>query len=428
MLNVILNNKHLNMLDKSTPVVLALSGGVDSMVLFDLLLKCDYKVVVAHVNHHKRLESEIEENFIRDLANKNNCPLEVLHFYHEKENFQAEAHEKRYDFFKKVAIKYNSSTIITAHHYADNLETIIINIIRGSNLYGYGGISDVVCREDIKIIRPLINVKKEEIYEYARNNNVTFFEDSSNKSDEYLRNRIRHHILPILENENPNLKESISNYSNQVQEAFQYIRSSSVKYLTENENKIVVNSFNLLALIVKKDIINYICEQNGILSTENKINDILNLIQNPKPNLVYDLNNDYQFVKAYDLCYISLKTENQPVLTTIDIDQEIKIDGYGTFILSKEIKSDLFLEISQNEPLPLTIRHRQNGDKLIIGDGHKKLKDFLIDKKVPKEKRDKLLVVTNNLDEIIWVIGYYKKKNTSDNSLNLCFKEKIYEC
>ena len=100
MLNVIYNNKHLNMLNKNTPVVLALSGGVDSMVLFDMLLKCDYKIVIAHVNHHKRVESEIEENYIKDLAFRNNCPVEVLHFYHEKDNFQAEAHEKRYDFFE----------------------------------------------------------------------------------------------------------------------------------------------------------------------------------------------------------------------------------------------------------------------------------------------------------------------------------------
>ena len=87
MLNVIYNNKHLNTLDKNTPVVLALSGGVDSMVLFDMLLKCGYKVVIAHVNHHKRSESDIEEKYIKDLAAKHNCPIEVLHFYHDKENF-----------------------------------------------------------------------------------------------------------------------------------------------------------------------------------------------------------------------------------------------------------------------------------------------------------------------------------------------------
>lgn len=427
MLNVICNNKHLNSLEKSKPVVLALSGGVDSMVLFDMLLKCGYSVIIAHVNHHKRIESDYEEQEIRELAKNNNCPIEVLHYYHEKDNFQAEAHNKRYDFFIEVLHKYNASSIITAHHYKDNLETIIMNIIRGSNLYGYGGISDFLTYDDICIIRPLINVSKNDLYDYATCNNIKYFEDSSNCSDEYLRNRIRHHVIPLLEKENPNLLTSISNYSNQLHEAFQYIRSNSVKYLTEHDNKIDLNSFNKLALIIKKDIINYICEQNDILSNDNKINDILNVIENSKPNLVYDLNNEYQFVKAYEVCYVKEKTSKNMVSHQIKKDEKITVKDYGTFTLKNEKESETYLEISSLEPLPLCIRRRKNGDKLIIGDGHKKLKDFLIDKKVPMETRDNLLIVTNALGEIIWVIGYYKKKCSEPNGLILSFKEKIYE-
>jgi tRNA(Ile)-lysidine synthase TilS/MesJ len=96
MLNVIYNNKHLNILDKDRPLVLALSGGVDSMVLFDLLKNAGYKVVIAHVNHHKRAESEFEEAFIRNLAKKNNFDIEVLDYIHEKDNFHAAAHNSRY--------------------------------------------------------------------------------------------------------------------------------------------------------------------------------------------------------------------------------------------------------------------------------------------------------------------------------------------
>ena len=231
MLNVILNNKHLNSLDKKRPVVLALSGGVDSMVLFELLKNTGFNVVIAHVNHHKRAESIIEENYIRKLAQDNNLSIEVLDYIHEKDNFQAEAHNSRYQFFYEVAIKYNATAIITAHHNIDNLETILINIIRGSNIYGYGGIKEISSYKDIKLIRPLINIEKDELYKYAKEFNITFFEDSSNARDEYLRNRIRHHVIPLLKKENPNLKESIANYSNQLHEAFSYIRGNSIKYL-----------------------------------------------------------------------------------------------------------------------------------------------------------------------------------------------------
>ena len=275
MLKIIENNKHLNNLDKEKPVVLAISGGVDSMVLFDLLKRANYKVILAHVNHHKREQSLIEEEYIKKIAKENNFMVEVFHYYHENNNFQAEAHNSRYNFFYEVAKKYNAAAIITAHHYLDNLETIVMNIIKGSNIYGYAGIKESTLYNDIPVIRPLINIHKNDIYEYAKVNNVTCFEDESNTQDDFLRNRIRHHVIPLLEKENPNLISSVTNYSTQLHEAFSYIRNNSVKYMEENDNKIDINSFNNLALIQKKDIINYICDSNNILSNDNKICDIL---------------------------------------------------------------------------------------------------------------------------------------------------------
>lgn len=423
MLNVIYNNKHLNNLDKNRPVVLALSGGVDSMVLFDLLKKANFNVVIAHVNHHKRTESDIEEQYIRQLALDNNSIIEVFDYYHEKDNFQSEAHHSRYKFFKDVCVKYNASVIITAHHYIDNLETILMNIIRGSNIYGYAGIKDIAYYDNIPVIRPLISVSKDALYQYAKDNNVKFFEDSSNASDDYLRNRIRHHVVPLLQQENPNLAASITNYSTQLHEAFSYIRGKSIKFLEENGNKIALSSFIKLALIEKKDIINYICDSKGVLSSDNKINDILDLIDSDKPNLKYDLSNDYQFIKAYDFCYIERKKTQNKLYEEITLGKRITLKN-KEFVLSHNIESEHYLNFSINEPLPLIIRSRQNGDRLIIGDGHKKLKDFLIDKKVPLKLRDNLIIITNSNNEILWVENYYKKKCEETNSLILNIKEK----
>ena len=422
MLDKLMKNKHLNNLDKSRPVVIALSGGVDSMVLLDLLKRMEFNIVIAHVNHHKRNESQLEEKYIKEMAQELGCVIEVFDYYHISNNFQAEAHSSRYNFFREVAIKYNASSIITAHHYQDNLETIIMNIIKGSNLYGYGGIKEVSLYEDILVLRPLIDFKKEEIYQYAQFNNITYFEDSSNSEDLYLRNRIRHHIIPLLEKENPNLSSSVRNYSNQLHEAFSYIRNNSIKYMEENNNKIDVISFNKLALIQKKDIINYICDFWGILSSDNKINDILELIENPKPNLVYDLGDNYQFVKAYNICFVEEKQQKENLSCKLNINQEINFKKFN-LSLKEKITSETHLCISKSEPLPLIIRNRIDGDRLIIGNGHKKLKDFLIDKKIPKNLRDDLVIVTNNNDEIIWVIGYYKKRCDEENCLILNVKE-----
>ena len=233
----------------------------------------------------------------------------------------------------------------------------------------------------------------------------------------------------MKQKENPSLATSVNNYSSQLQEAFAYIRSNSVKYLEKNDNKIDTKSFNFLALIEKKDIINYICDQRGILSSDNKICDILSLIESAKPNLTYDLNDKYQFVKAYNLCYVVEKNNLKPFNYTLNKDSVIEIENYGTFDFSDTKTDDDInsLKISNNEPLPLIVRTRENGDKLVIGEGHKKLKDFLIDKKVPLKERDNLIVVTNALGEIIWVVGYYKKRCDEKNSLILKFKEKIYD-
>mgnify|MGYP003291178643 FL=1 len=164
----------------------------------------------------------------------------------------------------------------------------------------------------------------------------------------------------------------------------------------------------------------------GIITNENKIDDILSLINNPKPNLVYSLDNEYSFIKEYNICYVDKIKRDEFVNTIINAGEKKVIENVGTFFLTNDLTHNYSdsLIISCNEPLPLIIRNRQDGDKLIIGNGHKKLKDFLIDKKVPKVKRDELIIVTNYLGEIIWVKGYYKKLCNEEKKLNLVFMEK----
>ena len=426
MINANLQN-YLNELNISGPVVVCVSGGVDSMVLLDLVIKSGLKPIIAHVNHHKREESQMEEDYLKDFAAKNNIPIEVFDFYYNSnENFQAEAHDYRYQFFYHVAITYGAKVIFTAHHATDNLETILMNIISGSNIYGYSGISEKLEYKGLTILRPLLHYLKAEIYDYAKENNIKFFEDSSNNEDIYFRNRIRHYIIPQMLKENPNLISSIANYSNQLAGAFQYLRKTTLEFLNGCES-FSVNSFDQLDPIVQSDVINYLFEQNNIDSSSNKINDVINLIHSPKPNLTYDLGQNFLFVKSYDNCYLRKNRDIDNVYKEVNLYDTLVIENYGSFYFRKHNidKATDYLALKQDEKFPLIIRNRANGDRIIIGEGHKKLKDFLIDKKVPLEERDYLLVVTDSNDEILWVVGYYKRKlEDEENAMKLVFERR----
>ena len=131
----------LNNLNIDKPIVCAVSGGADSLALIQILYELGYKVILAHVNHHKRLESEEEAIAMEAYARSLNIPFEILNYHYSGNgNFHDESHNARYEFFRNVAKKYNTNIIATAHHAKDQLETILIKMMEGSNLYGYGGI------------------------------------------------------------------------------------------------------------------------------------------------------------------------------------------------------------------------------------------------------------------------------------------------
>ena len=192
--NIIASFLKENNLIIDKPIIVACSGGADSVCLLYVLYKLGYKVILAHVNHHKRIQSETEEDAMRNFANELNIPFELLEYHYDgMDNFHNDSHNARYNFFRGLCKKYDTNIIATAHHQDDQIETVLMKIMEGSNLYGYGGIAIVNDDGEYKIIRPLLCVDKDEIYSYAKKNNLIYFEDKSNQEDDFLRNRIRHH-------------------------------------------------------------------------------------------------------------------------------------------------------------------------------------------------------------------------------------------
>jgi tRNA(Ile)-lysidine synthase len=195
-------------------LLLAVSGGIDSIVLTDLLLQLDFKIGVAHCNFQLRAEeSDQDFSFVKDFCKKNNIPFFGQHFdtkeYAERHklSIQIAARKLRYDWFDELLKTEGFDYLLTAHHADDSVETFLINFTRGTGLDGLTGIPQ---RND-KIIRPLLLFSREAIENYAKENNIQWREDSSNASDKYVRNKIRHEIIPILKELNPSFLASFQN-------------------------------------------------------------------------------------------------------------------------------------------------------------------------------------------------------------------------
>jgi len=396
------------------PIICAVSGGVDSVVLLHILKKINAKIVLAHVNHNKREESKLEQAAMEKLANDLSIPFELLDYHYTgNDNFHNEAHNARYSFFKKLCEKYNTNVIATAHHLDDQIETILIKLMEGSNLYGYGGISIINDDSEYKIIRPLLCVSKDEIYDYANKNKLVYFEDESNNEDDFLRNRIRHKIIPLLKEECDDIYNKVFEYSNQLKEAFNFIRSQSIEYLNKTNNIIDIKSFNKLDMALKKDIISLMLERFEIRKTNDIINSILEMTisSNGSKHLCLEKNNI--IVREYN--QISIQSLDNKEIKAIILDiNDVKIfNEKYKFYFSKNMPqhNEKYIKLCYNTmELPFTIRGALEGDYLTLSIGTKKINRLFIDKKIPKLKRKEIPIILDGKKEILWVYDYAKSK------------------
>ena len=245
-----------SILKDNKEIVIACSGGPDSMALLFLLceLKDKYKnkIIVCHVNHQKREESKEEAEFVKDYALEHNCLFEYFILPHKDNvNFHSYAHKERYNFYERVLKKYNAKVIMTAHHATDLAETVLMRIIRGSTLKGYSGFLKESRQEGYSIIRPLINLTKEEIKEFVDKNNIPYRSDYTNEEDHYMRNRIRHYVLPMLEKENKSFYKHINSFSKKIYDANEYI-ASIVKEKYDKRKRVFTKRGNIR--IFKKEL------------------------------------------------------------------------------------------------------------------------------------------------------------------------------
>ncbi len=400
-------------LTKSHTYILSVSGGVDSMTLFHYLHVNGYKFIAVHFDHQKRESSKLDGELIESLCCEKQIPYHYIKLFIKSGNFQDSARQERYRFLQEIADQYQTPYILTAHHADDQIETIMMKLIRGSNLLGYSGMQPETKMGNYIYLKPLLGYSKEDLYTYARLNNIQFIEDSSNRDDDYLRNRIRHHVTPLLKKENDVLKH-FNHFSIQSHLASTFIRSETKKFLN-NHLSFESSKFFLLDLAIQYDILSYLLESYGVARSFEKLEEIIKQLRSPKPNIVVRLSKGYELVKSYGLVKIEKCEE-----TNLS-----NLDSLLTIYHNNETFPNNSIELCYNElDFPLKVRYREKGDTLAFSYGHKKLKVFLIEKKIPLKVRSTLKIIVDQKNQIVWIPGFYINQTLgSEHTIYLSLKE-----
>lgn len=413
-----------SILKKGDVVVIACSGGPDSMCLLSLVneIKEEYnlQIICAHVNHKLRKESDTEAQMVTEFAQKNNIQFELLELneYLTSNFSEQEARNKRYNFFFEVMDKYNSNILMTAHHGDDLIETILMRLTRGSNLSGYIGIPKVSINKNKQIIRPLLTTTKKDILNYVIDNNIPYSIDKSNNSLKYTRNRYRKTILPFLKLENPQVHKKYLKFSEELIEYDNFVK----EYITNNklilDKRIVIDKVNKESNFIKKKcievIVKYIQENDYFDITDAQVQEIFKIIDKPSKSI--NLNNNYQAINDGKYLKIVKETTFEETI----FNKDIVIGNYMFYYNTKEgdnSNSCIYLN-SLDITLPLKFRPWQEGDKMQVKNlnGTKKLSDIFINSKVLKAERKNIPILVDSKNNILWIPNIKKSQFAKDKS------------
>ncbi len=399
MLNKLL--KQLRRYDMITPgdhVICAVSGGADSVALvFGMYLlreKLGITVSAAHFNHHLRgEESDRDEQFVREFCNRYDIPLEVgsAQVVAGKKGLEAAAREARYAFFATL-----SGKIATAHTADDNAETVLMHLVRGTGLRGLGGISPV----NGNIIRPMLTVTRQEVLAFLDEYCLTYVQDSSNETDDFLRNRLRHHVMPLLKAENPRLAENLSDMAMELRQDADALES-------DGKLPSVAELRNMPSALRSRQISRFL-KENGVLEPERShIQAVEGVVFSDKPSAKVDLPGGVTVGRNYDRLVV-LQDIPAPEAVVLMPGDRLQLPQWGLAVSCEEAKEivntkDIF---TVNASAPVVLRSRQTGDSMRLNAGTCTLKKLFIDRKIPAHQRPHIPVLSDEQGVLgVWGIG-----------------------
>ena len=429
-------NNNFNFL-KGKKILITISGGLDSVALTHLCKEAKLDISLAHCNFNLRdEESNGDEAFVLNLAKKLDIELFTQHFdttayaQESKLSIQMAARELRYNWFQELANQLGFDYVFTAHHADDNLETFLINLTRGTGLDGLTGIPEI----NGNIVRPLLKFSRETILSFAEQQKIEWREDSSNASTKYLRNKLRHEIIPKLKETNSQLLQNfdatlmhLNDASDIVEESVNAVLKRAIVAVNNDEITYDISEFTKLknpkAYLVETfkpfgftafgDIKNLLSAQSGkqiFSETHRLIKDRLHIILAPLPS----------------------EEENIPV-TILSSEKNKSIpNGILFFEVAKTIEkvspNEIFVD-AETLSYPLTVRKWEDGDYFhpLGGNGKKKLSKYFKDEKLSLLDKEKCLLLCSN-KEIVWVLNYraderFKVTTNTNNILKISLKE-----
>lgn len=440
---------------KGAHIVIALSGGADSVCLLHILLSLQneyaLKLSAVHINHHLRgAESDRDENFVKELCEQNAIPCFCEHF-HVKEyaitnkiGIEEAGRKLRYMCLEEYRQKLKANVIATAHHGDDNIETFFMHLLRGAGLHGLTGIP----YRNGHIVRPLLAVSKEQIINYLKANNLAFVTDSTNSTPDVLRNKIRLELLPLLEQYNPGLRRTLTRNIKLYQSADCYLHETAMQCfsaLAEKRDNYIAFPLSKLqseAAIIRYELYSLAARALLPASTvsSERIFDIDRCIsaENGSVAITHNLTAQIFYDKLY---FVKEDNHVKDLEYTLPLNQAVTLPETGiTFYAAKKQKTTykpkqnaIYLSYEKIKNHSICIRYRKNGDYFYpCGFQHRKrLQDFFVDKKIPRFMRDSIPLITVE-DEIAWICGYRADKRflpepEENNILEIKFTEEKNE-
>lgn len=426
--------KKYSMLSGGEKILIGLSGGPDSVCLFHVLNNMKDKFALdlnaIYVDHGLRPgETDMEIAFCKKLCENLNIPfvaksIDVKTYTREqKMNMQEAARQLRYKIFDEVSYEINARKIALGHTADDQAETLLMRIFRGSGPTGLSGIPPV--RKNI--IRPLIEIERKEIARFLDDLKIDFITDSSNTKKDYLRNKIRLSLIPMLKELNPDITKTLSKTASIFRDEEKYFEILVTKTLmklisrkTDSRVELFLIPFEIMDKAIIRRVLRRVIDETGGLRGISfiHIEDIIDLIKNGRPGDRIYLPGGIRVIKEYST--LNLTSEPTVTLNTynLTVPGETVLKEAG--VLIKASVTEAPFEASASGPqaysalfdadkllLPLIARPRKNGDFFFpLGFGkRKKLQDFFVDEKVPRDERGRIPLITSG-EDIIWVLGY----------------------
>lgn len=402
--------------DVDDDIALALSGGIDSMVLYHLLTN-EYKhtyneLMVIHVNHNVREASKEEAVYIKNMTQEDGvcCETAVLNF---TEGFSQDAGRvKRYEFFRSVLEDSKISFLLMGHHRDDQYETVLQQLLTGRHLYGNLGIPAMRDKGAYTIVRPFTKVTKADIQSYQALHNITYFEDASNSGDDYTRNYVRHHIIPKIKQSAALDIGQLDYVREDMNELSDFAYNYAEEFIEGKNSKLSRREYMKHSAIIRRYILTVMLNKRGVRISRQALDSLDAVLRGTVAQTVFDAGHAAVHIE-YD-CFYTKTAKEEPVKSRLSIEHN------GEFIYN-----DYHITVNLPESeLPLTLRMKSAGDKVHIDNvGTKKISRLFIDKKIPAAERLKMPVAVNSHGIIIAVGTIYNIIEPSENRLLRITKE-----